>query len=415
MSTRYSSLGLIRNPFPSSPEETRTRIESWDDIRNSAENFCVQSRQQEYSMLHEKIVDGVIRGDLKHNLWINGEIGMGKSALLAYFANELRKEYPDVPIMYVKTPKEGVSYREIYGRALQWMLPPEVCTEVFSEIFSLFLDYIVNSGKTAALAKKVDQADSIKQLFTQKSKEVSSLMRRRVHDIDEIKRSDISIGRFKNEFRAWLESEIGISRGAASKFGNYYFESDEVLRSKLLGSRGRAEMGGNLVSAIKSLDYAGRWRKYGILLLDELDIWWRGLTRPKREDFERGIASLGESIGDKIVIIGVAHPDMLDTTSRDYIGEFRHILDVLPIEKPYIINVKELDYKATELMVDFYLEKARVEDKRDIFLHPFTERAIEKITDSVGGATRYILTKCHATIENAAANGISTIEAGNVV
>lgn len=385
MPDRYNSLSLTNNPFPLPGSiEAIEGIQLIDpeqagkELTDALKHFNPTIRKAEIEWIDKHLIDKLRNGEKCSNLWVSGPKGVGKSILLKYLVANL-KDTNILPV-YVKYPERGLP--QILEVLVRWF-GEERLSRIAEVAFSVYSKE--HASKLNEALKDMEEADrtSLKKVT------------------DDTNGSEII-----DDFESWLQAAKGTHPKIAYVVANYYSLTKEDRIIAIGKMRGKGDIAAALTSLVRlASDTIGT--KTVLLVLDEIELLWRGWPSSKRQNFSVWVRGIHETAGDGLRIVMSQVPDIL--TRQEIESKYRHIADVLPFTPTTVLNVKVLDNNSAKELIARYLQPARKPGTKG-FIEPFSESAVQELNLRYRGLPREILYNCYSLVELAADQGLTTID-----
>jgi len=399
----YHLLGLTHNPFPLEPVETR--LFSIDDLREDIQRFVEDIRRKEIQWLEDKIISPLKKGTLCPNIWIRGVRGVGKSALLKYITWKLQ----DSPILciYIKRPERGL--QTVYEETIKF-LGPSFFAKLSLTLYSQFFQQMEKNDAKTFIKEEVDR---VLKFLKDRELEFPAkyFLRESEEDKKVLEENDILVEyvdkkKLFNAMSAWLVSKFGTTpRRLAEILAKFPAQPDIEFLNLLRVSRN--EERDALASIIRLAKHGLRITR-ALMILDELDQAWEGLSKQQKRKFGLMIRSLYEATRGDLLFIAVAVPEMLRELYEGEVAGY-YISDVIPALDTNILALEPYDADQTKILVAKYLEKARLPGMEG-FIEPFTENVVTEIQKRTRGNAREMIQQFRMLIETAAREKVSVID-----
>lgn len=379
--TIFSKYGLSRNPFPGQelPQVT--------DISAYVKNICIAVREKELRELKEKFLDvafgmGEEKGKAT-NLWIHGELGVGKSAIIIFIYNLLKEHKSDIVVpLYIVSPGNGID--DIFNETVRQLggnFFIELGQKLLAKTIANHVE-LVHSDKPKKVLQKIEEDPS----------NIVTFIREGTLDTDEVVQKtvfELSEGHLYVDdkmIRLVLQTSINYEK-AWDSIKNY------SKKDRLDG----------LVTLFYLFSEAGF--RMTFLFIDQLEYSWRIWTKSKRDRF---IMDVRELVQRSMPYLSVACTSNVDL-DEDIQVNHPTILRPLPMNPGRVVVIKPLSKEQMRTLVEFYLDLARV-SKKSPELYPFTESAIDFIYDRYNGVTGHILIACFELLNYAARQKLEIID-----
>lgn len=379
--TIFSKYGLSRNPFPGQelPQVT--------DISAYVKNVCVAVREKELREIKEKFLDvafgtGEERGKAT-NLWVHGELGVGKSAIIIFIYNLLKEHKSDIVVpLYIVSPGNGID--DIFDETVR-QLGGDFFTKLGQKLLAKTIalhEELIHSDKPKNVVKKIEEDSS----------NILTFIKKGMLDADELVQKaalELSEGHIyvDDKMIKLVLQTITDYEKAWSSIKNY------SKKDRLDG----------LVTLFYLFSEAGF--RMTFLFIDQLEYSWRIWGKSKRDRFVMDVRELVQRSMPYLSVLCTSNVDLTENI------EVNHptLLRPLPMNPGRVTVIKPLSKEQMRTLVEFYLDLARV-SKKSPELYPFTESAIDFIYDKYNGVTGHILIACFELLYHAARQKLEIID-----
>jgi len=382
--TNYAIYGLKGNPFPENEIEP---FSSQEDAAVVAKKVCVGVRQKEIDEIKKKFLQPILSEPPRATcLWVQGEIGIGKTFVFAHMLDQLGSKYANsVKTVYVEHPQTGIS--GIYDHHLRWLGRPflaDLSVSLVSKVLKLNPE-LINDEKTKPVLKRLARERGRKD-------ELSSLVDTGRIDPKEVARfGTLSIG----EGRLFMEDRF------VNLVLQFHAEPDscyEKLRAYPKGSR---------LDALATLFYLIRFVgfKMTVVFIDQLEHVWDTLTPHRKTGLAVDLRELVQR--------SLPNASFVVTTNLEAYKDMRYnsptIFRALPYDPQKVVNVDRLSHEKVRQLVAWYLDRER--KTRSHKCDPFTEEGIDSTYESLGGVkVGTLLVRLRGILESAADKKMKRID-----
>jgi hypothetical protein len=372
----YSVYGLTENPFPAKALEP---VGSQAEVAQYAKRVSTAVRKEEIREIENKFFRVILAPKPKAtSLWIQGEIGVGKTAILVYLCDLLSQKYTDlVKPVYIETPDSAIS--GIYDQTLKY-LGRDFLSDLSASLVCKVLQSdpeLVRDDKPEAVVKKLARSQKPK-------KELLNLLNGQRIDLDTVARvGTMNFG----EGRLFIED----------RFVNFilkFFSEEETFSERLREYPKSTRMNGlaTLFYLVHLMGY-----KMTVVFMDQLEYVWTKITRHKRTALAIDLRELVQR--------SLPYASFLTTTNIDTTEDMRvnnpTIFRALPWDPQKFVEVAQLSPEKARELVIWYLNMAR---KKSRSFYPFTEEAIDSVYEQEGRAVGRLLVSLQGILDKATAS-----------
>ena len=402
--SKYEIYYLRRNPFPTKPIAPYYDPE---EIAEAINKFCETARKEELDFIRNKFIRPAIEEKESTNIWLEGDVGVGKSALLIKCWDELRKRKNVVAIyapIYSGLRSEG--FYKGWIRQLGIDFFEDLAYRLLQKAFVEKLDALLSHLSP-------DEQRKVKPKIENAVKENYKVLRQIFHGpkISEIKElRHIDKNELLRQFEYWLASIPGVtckrlissSRSNPAIIPLFLQKPEEAFKSlvDLYPPRYAISV---LQDIILLSDKAGFDMTF--LLLDQLDFQWEraGWSKAKKDKIILELRTLVAEVSGKLAIATTTYPHLSPELRGD-----PDLMSALPMTPERLCLVSRLGKEAIREIFATYLHSERT--KEDVpELLPFTVDAIDEITSREMGNTRQILITAHDILSKAADEKVKQI------
>lgn len=374
--TIFAKYGLSRNPFPS---QELPRV---PDIAEYVKSVCIAVREKELHEIKEKFLDIAFGGNAT-NLWIHGELGVGKSAVIIFIYNLLREHKSDIVVpLYIVSPGNGID--DIYDETVR-----QLGGGFFVKLGQKLL------AKVIARHEELIHSDTPKEIIAkieEDSSNIEILIEKEILNVDElISKALLEL----SEGHIYVDDKM--IKLVLQMLTNYEKSWDFI---KNYPKKDRLD---GLVTLFYLFRVAGYYMTF--LFIDQLEYSWRIWSKTKKDRF---VMDVRELVQRSIPYLSVLCTSNIDLT-EDINVNYPTLLRPLPMNPGRVVVVKSLSKGQMRQLVEFYLNLARV-SKSSPELYPFTESAIDLIYDRCNGVTGHILIVCFELLNYAARKNLEIID-----
>jgi len=377
----FAIYGLSRNPFPSQelPEVT--------DISAYVKNVCIAVREKELREIKEKFLDvafgiGEEKGKAT-NLWVHGELGVGKSAIIIFVYNLLKEYKSDIVVpLYIVSPGNGID--DIFNDTVRQLGGPfftRLAQRLLAKILARHKD-LIHSDDPEKVLEKISDDPSI----------ISDLIQKGVLDTEEL---------FQKALLELSEGHIYVDDRMIKLVLQTVTDYEKSWGSiKNYPKKDRLD---GLVTLFYLFSQAGF--RMTFLFIDQLEYSWRIWTKSKRDRFVMDVRELVQRSMPYLSVLCTSNTDLTEDI------EVNHptLLRPLPMTPGRVTVIRPLSKEQMRELVEFYLNLARI-SKKSPELYPFTESAIDFIYDRHNGVTGHVLAACFELLNYAARRKIEIID-----
>jgi hypothetical protein len=402
--SKYNIYYLRKNPFPAKPISPYYDPEQVADAMNK---FCESARKDELDFITNKFIKPAYDESESMNIWLEGDVGVGKSAILIRCWDALRKR-DDVVAIYAPI-YTGLSSNEFYKG---WVR--ELGIDFFEDLaYRLLQKAFLERSEQLLTHLKPEIRQKVKKKLEDAVKEDYTILRGVFYPV---KKSEIPQIRHidKNElskqFEYWLASIPGITckqlvssaRGRRAILPLFLEDPAEAFKNllDLYPPRYAVPV---LQDIILLTDKAGYVMTY--LFLDQLDFQWEraGWSKAKKDKIILQMRTLAAEVLGKLAIATTTYPHLSPTLRAD-----PDLMATLPMTPERVCTVSKLSKQTVREVFATYLSVERT--KTDVpELLPFTVDAIDEITSREMGNTRNILIAAHDILSRAADEKVKQI------
>jgi hypothetical protein len=377
----FATYGLSRNPFPSQelPQVT--------DISAYVKNVCTAVREKELREIKEKFLDvafgmGEEKGKAT-NLWVHGELGVGKSAIIIFIYNLLREYKSDIVVpLYIVSPGNGID--DIFNDTVR-QLGGDFFTKLAQKLLAKIIarhEELIHSDEPKKIVKKIKDDPSDILAFIQKG----------ILDADElVQKATLEL----SEGHIYVDDKM--IKLVLETLTNYENAWDSI---KNYSKKDRLD---GLVTLFYLLSEASF--RMTFLFIDQLEYSWRIWGKSKRDRFVMDVRELVQRSMPYLSVLCTSNVDLTEDI------EVNHptLLRPLPMNPGRVTVIKPLSKEQMRTLIEFYLDLARV-SKKSPELYPFTESAIDFIYDKYNGVTGHVLAACFEILNHAARRKLEIID-----
>lgn len=372
----FAKYGLSRNPFPS---QELPRV---PNIAEYVKNICITVREKELQEIKDKFLDIAFGGNAT-NLWIHGELGVGKSAIIIFIYNLLKEHKSDMVVpLYIVSPGNGID--DIYEETVR-----QLGGGFFVKLSQKLL------VKTISRNEVVIRSDNPKKIIAEIEEDpasIETLIEKELLDIDElISKALLEL----SEGHIYVDDKM--IKLVLQMLMNYEKSWDSI---KNYSKKDRLD---GLVTLFYLFREAGYHMTF--LFIDQLEYSWRIWSKTKKDRF---VMDVRELVQRSIPYLSVLCTSNIDLT-EDINVNYPTLLRPLPMNPGRVVVVKSLSKEQMRQLVEFYLNLARV-SKSSPELYPFTESAVDLIYDKCNGVTGHVLIACFELLNYAARKNLEIID-----
>lgn len=402
--SKYDIYYLRRNPFPTKP------IAPYYDPEETTEaisKFCETARKEELDFIRNKFIKPAIEEKESTNIWLEGDVGVGKSSLLIKCWDELRKR-KNVVAIYAPI-YSGLSSEGFYKGWIR-----QLGIEFFEDLAYRLLQAAFIEKLDALLSHlNFDEREKVKPKIESAVKENYKILRQifygpKISEAKELRYID------KNElikqFEYWLASIPGVtckrlissSRSSPAIISLFLQKPEEAFKSlvDLYPPRYAISV---LQDIILLSDKAGYDMTF--LFLDQLDFQWEraGWSKSKKDKIILELRTLVAEVSGKLAIASTTYPHLSPVLRGD-----PDLMSALPMTPERLCLVGRLSREAMREIFATYLKLERTREDVPELL-PFTVDAVDEITSREMGNTRQILIAAHDILNKAADEKVKQI------
>jgi len=321
------------------------------------------------------------------NVWVIGEFGVGKSALMSYVQSIVNSKFKDDLLgIFVYAPLAGIT--------------------------GIYDDAISDLRKTGALDRAISRV-----LYTVLGQH-PGLLHAKKQDIAKVRaKLDDSIETYKTlvEEGTILPGEIleNVVKGIRAKFPYVetkilkhilgYISEPEEAWDQLKRVRTTERLPA-LVTLVHFLHYGGY--KMILLFIDQLEAGWRKWTKLQRDRFAIDVRELVVRTKPFLSVGMITNNDIISDININY----PTLLRPLPLTEERTVTVRKFSFAEVIKLVEWYLSRSRI--NRDTGeLAPFDEDAIRQIYEKRFRNTDKILVSCYDMLRHGATSSVKVISA----
>ena len=367
----YAGYGLARNPFP--PGQLPHVFDP-----SYVKNICIAVREKELSEIKEKFLEiafgSADQPGRSTNLWVHGELGVGKTAIIYFVYNILKEFKSDIVVpLYVVSPGNGIE--DIYKATIDQLGK--------SPLERLGRKLIIKTIKEKSeLIHGEDPSQVLDQL--ERGSSLYDLVQREVLDQREL---------FRKATGQLSEGRMYISDKMIGMILDMAINPEEALENiKNFPKRDRLD---GIVTIFYLLNQAGY--KMTIMFIDQMESSWKIWGKQKRNRFTMDVRELVQRSIPYLSVLTTSNNELTEDVEINY----PTFLRPLPRDPGKMVVVKKMKKEQVRTLIEFYLNLGRVA-KKGPELFPFTETTIDYIYDKRVGVTGDILTSCFGMLEHAA-------------
>jgi hypothetical protein len=380
----YTKFGLSGNPFPA----RAIAAERHPDLPKTIERFSWEARKDEIVQIHKKLIEPAYKERESGNIWVSGRFGIGKTAILIYIWQELRKR-EDIVALYSEL---GTGFPFVYSTVigqLKMSFFEDLARRLAHKAVCQYWDRFFENDNDPVFL-------SIKESMTNFQEILKKANREESEEEEEIENPQLTYENVQAVTKTLL-SENGITspvRDGLVKIlvdphAGYAILTDKVPQAKKLQA---------LADLIKTFYLAGYRMTY--LFLDQLDYEYRfNYTKSQRDKAASQLKQFAIWTQGYIAIASTTYPDLINYFKLNY----PQVLDALPMDAYRIIEIGPLTTEKAKMLTRKYLETVKTKESiPDLF--PFTEQAIEYIcqAEGINGVPRSLLNALHSILRSAA-------------
>jgi GTPase SAR1 family protein len=414
---KYPNLRLYKNPFEVSVERD---VQSIQEIIEDVNRFCLDIRAKEYERIKKVFLLPLLNPSegKAENLWVRGTKGVGKSILLKKLAYDLYGK-PDIVVLYVKVPEEGLDIQGIYKRSIQWL-----GQSTFEKLaLKIYEDFIKNmSLNVAARIFKVppDQLEqftaNLKELVTKQPEIIFKIFSKDPSAIKEMEDLGINPGMIKlNALTYQVSVNCVANHNLYKKFADLISTLPEnpaegYVRIREISAK---EVVPVFIAIEKAFSKFFGTRAV-VIILDEFEIAWLKMSEKQRITMVVAVRALHDASQGNIKFISTMTEEVFELLKE---GKYKHILDVIPRTTigRNIIDVSSLDTSQAIRLAEFLLSQEGVRPPDAKFVHPFEPEVIEVINRKVQGITRELINDLKQIVDEAEERGMKIINIENLL
>lgn len=370
----YAIYGLTGNPFPT------TAIEAPGDTLSR--QFLESVRRHELKAIVDKFIRPTMQGETT-NLWVEGDVGVGKSALLLRVQNVINEKWGDDYLaVFIYSPVAGME-----------------------GIYKDFLNNLVLLGLDKIIARLIEVAIKAEPKLVKTKKKITSPETLSTYR-DLIKAGSLDTAGIAAALKSQLFKRFPyVETKFVDDLMDYLDEPEQTIEKlRKLSSSSRSPF---LISLIHLLNLAGY--KAIFLLVDQLESGWNKWTKQQKDRFSIDMRELVVRTKPKLAVEITTNTAIVD----DIATNFPTLLRPLPKEGREVI-IKSLTIKDILELVEWYLSKSR-KDSNSGELAPFDEEAIKQIATIYNRNTDKVLGRCHDLLLACAEKRIKTITKATVL
>lgn len=383
--TKYSKYGLSDNPFP-----TKAIFSDWaPNIDEILSTFCWEIRKDEILEIHDKLIEEAYYNQKSTNVWLQGEVGVGKSSILIYMWKELQKHRPDVVALYSEL---GGGFAYVYERVIAQLG------------YNFFRDLVLKLAATVVLKNPdlfLEKDDPLLEELKKDPLSIEKYIRGGETEEAVEEETKIDVDQVTNVLQTEL-NQVGVTtklRDCLVKMLKDPYEGYNALFKIASTQRRKA-----LAELFRVFKFAGYRMSY--MFLDQLDFMWRNVYKKTQQDkIVQEIRQFANETLGHLSIATTTYPDLTPT----FVSQYPHLKASLPITKRKIVEIKPLDAQEAKIMTAKYLEKVKTSESIP-GVYPFTEQAIEFICEYRTGLPRDMLVDLHDILDEAVEKCVKLID-----
>jgi hypothetical protein len=402
--SKYQIYFLRRNPFPA---VGFAPYYDPDQIDEALSKFCETARKDELTFIREKFVKVAMEGQ-SINVWLEGDIGVGKTALLIKCWDELRRKGNIVAIyapIFEGMGSEGFYKGWVRELGIDFFedLAYRLLQRAFIEKVDTLLSHLDPDRQKEVKAKIVDAVKGDYKILRQ------IFYRTKKIEIKEL--AFINKEQLLQQFEYWLAAIPGLvcKRLVSSTRGNpaiipLFLEDPEEAFKQIMDLYPPKYAIPVLQDIISLVNKAGYIITF--LFIDQLDLQWQraGWSKAKKDKIVLELRNLVANVIGKVAIATTTYPEL----SPQFRGD-PDLMSVLPMTPERVCVVGRLGKEAVRDVFATYLRSERT--KEDVpELMPFTIDAIDEITLKSAGNIRQILVAAHDILSRAADEKVKQID-----
>jgi len=402
--SKYDIYYLRRNPFPVKPIAPYYDPE---EVAEAINKFCEVARNEELDFIRKKFIKPALDEGESTNIWLEGDVGIGKSSILIKIWDELKKEKNVVAIyapIYSGLSSEG--FYKGWIRQLGIDFFEDLAYRLLQKVFLGKIDQLLSHLKPEDREKTKKRLENAVKEDYKVLKEI--FYRIKISDVKEMKFIDKK--ELLKQFEYWLSALPGVtckrlissSRVKPAIIPLFLEDPAEAFKSLLDLYPPRYAIS-VLQDVILLSDKAGYDMSF--LLLDQLDFQWEraGWSKAKKDKVILELRTLvAEAIG-KLAIATTTYPYLSPVLRSD-----PDLMAALPMTPERLCIIGRLSKEAIRDVFAKYLQTERT--KKDVpELFPFTVDATDEITSKEQGSTRNILIAAHDILSKAADEKVKQI------
>jgi len=382
---KYRKYGLSDNPFP--PKAVVT--DAVPNISETLSKFCWEIRNNEILDIHNKLIEPAYGNQQSTNIWLEGDIGVGKSSILIYMWKELEAHRSDVVTAYSEL---GTGFPHVFDRVVTHLGQP-----FFGELALKAAGRVVCENSKVFFEKKDDP--TLKEIEADKTALKKYLSASPSKSNEEKKM--LNTNQVANVFTTKL-NELGVT----TKLRDCVVE---MLSDPFEGYNDLFRISG--VTKRKALSELFRVLRYAdfrmvYLFIDQLDFMWRNVYKKQQQD--RMVSELRQFANDTLGYVSIAATTYPDLTPQ-FVSQYPQLITSLPITRTRIVHVLPLTSDQAKTMTKKYLETVKTSESVP-GLYPFTEQSIEYVCEMKNGSTRDILVDLHDILDEAVKECVKTVD-----
>jgi hypothetical protein len=385
--TKYRKYGLSDNPFPS-----KAIFTDWaPNIAEILETFCWEIRKEEILEIHDKLIEEAYYNQKSTNVWLQGEVGVGKSSILIYMWKQLQTHRSDVVALYSEL---GSGFPYVYERVIA-----QLGRDFFRNLVLKLAATVVLKSPELFLKKDDPIIEELKKDALSIEKYLGEV---ETEEADEEEKGKIDINQVSNVLQSEL-NQLGVTtklRDCLVKMLKDPYAGYNELFAKIASTQRRKALG----ELFRVFKFAGYRMSY--LFLDQLDFMWRNVFKKAQQD--RIVQELRQFANETLGYVSIATTTYPDLTPI-FESQYPHLKAALPITKRKIVDIKPLDAQEAKIMTTKYLEKVKTNESIP-GLYPFTEQAIDFICEYRGGLPRDMLVDLHDILDEAVEQCVKIID-----
>lgn len=381
----YAKFGLSVNPFPA----RAIAAERHPDLPKTIERFSWEARKDEILQIHKKLIEPAYKDRESGNIWLSGRFGIGKTAILIYIWQELRKR-EDIVALYSEL---GTGFPYVYSNIigqLKMYFFEDLTRRLAHKAVCQYWDHFFESETAPVFLKIKDSLANFVEVLKKVNEEEDE-----EDENEEVEGSQLTYENVQVVTKTLL-SENGITspvrdglvKMIVDPHVGYAILTDKVQQLKRLQA---------LADLIKTFYLAGYRMTY--LFLDQLDYEYRfDFTKSQRDKAASQLKQFAIWTQGYVAMVATTYPDLINYFKLNY----PQVLDALPMDKFRIIEVGPLTSDKAKILARKYLETVKTKESiPDLF--PFTEQAIEYVcqTDGINGVPRYLLNALYSILKSA--------------